>query len=42
MDSILDQLSDYATELNYDELSADMVHEVTRRVVDTFGCAMGI
>jgi 2-methylcitrate dehydratase len=41
MDGILDQLSDYATELNYDELSADTVHEVTRRVIDTFGCAMG-
>ena len=41
MDSILEQLSDYATELSYDQLPAATVHEVTRRVIDTFGCAMG-
>lgn len=41
MDRILDRLSDYVTGLNYASLSAATVHEVTRRVVDTFGCAMG-
>src|SRR5262245_25065440 len=41
MDKILDQISDYATELTYDKLSPVTVREVVKRVVDTFGCAMG-
>ena len=41
MDHILDQLSDYVVGTDYASFSPATVHEVTRRVVDTFGCAMG-
>lgn len=41
MDKTLDQISDYAVALEYRNLSATTVHEVVKRVVDTFGCAMG-
>ncbi|QJP14433.1 MmgE/PrpD family protein [Starkeya sp. ORNL1] len=41
MDKVLDQISDYAVSLNYKDFSAETVHEIVKRVVDTFGCAMG-
>lgn len=41
MDSILDFLSDYGVSLRYDRLSPQVVHHVKRRLVDTFGCAIG-
>lgn len=41
MDKTLDLISDYAVSLDFEKLSEATVHEVVRRVVDTFGCAMG-
>lgn len=41
MDHILDQISHYAVSLNYRDFPPDTVHEVVKRIVDTFGCAMG-
>lgn len=41
MDRILDQVSDYAVSLDYRNLTDTTVREVVKRVVDTFGCAMG-
>ena len=41
MDKVLEYLSEYAVSMAYGKLSADTVHEVTRRVIDTLGCAMG-
>src|SRR5579864_7581831 len=35
------QLAEYATSLNFEDLSKDVVHEVKRRVIDSFGCAIG-
>ena len=35
------QLADYATSLNFEHLSKDVVHEVKRRVIDSLGCAIG-
>src|SRR5246127_506410 len=35
------QLAEYATSLNFEDLSKDVVHEVKRRVIDSLGCAIG-
>ncbi len=35
------QLADYACALRFEDLSPDVVHEVKRRVIDSFGCALG-
>src|SRR5689334_8330319 len=35
------QLAEYATSLNFEDLSRDVVHEVKRRVIDSLGCAIG-
>src|SRR6266404_4824321 len=35
------QLAEYATSLNFEGLSKDVVHEVKRRVIDSLGCAIG-
>jgi len=35
------QLADYACALRYEDLSPAVVHEVKRRVIDSFGCALG-
>jgi 2-methylcitrate dehydratase len=35
------QLAEYATSLNFEDLSKDVVHEVKRRVIDSLGCALG-
>ena len=35
------QLAKYATSLNFEDLSKDVVHEVKRRVIDSLGCAIG-
>ena len=35
------QLAVYATSLNFEDLSKDVVHEVKRRVIDSLGCAIG-
>lgn len=41
MDNVLNQISDYAITLDYDSLSPTTVRETIKRVIDTFGCAMG-
>jgi 2-methylcitrate dehydratase len=41
MDKTLERISDYAASLEFSNFSPSTVHEVVRRVVDTFGCAMG-
>ena len=35
------QLADYACTLRFEDLSPEVVHEVKRRVIDSFGCALG-
>ena len=35
------RLANYATALRYEDLPANVVHEVKRRVIDSFGCALG-
>ena len=35
------QLAEYACSLNFEDLCADVVHEVKRRVIDSLGCALG-
>ena len=35
------QLANYACSLNFEDLSPEVVHEVKRRVIDSFGCALG-
>jgi 2-methylcitrate dehydratase len=41
MDSMIEQLAEYASALRYEELPADAVHECKRRLIDTLGCAAG-
>lgn len=41
MDSMIEQLAEYASALRYEELPADAVHECKRRLIDTLGCATG-
>ncbi len=35
------QLAEYACTLRFEDLSPEVVHEVKRRVIDSFGCALG-
>ena len=35
------QLADFACSLRFEDLSKEVVHEVKRRVIDSFGCALG-
>jgi 2-methylcitrate dehydratase len=39
--SLAHQLADFAGSLQFEDLSKDVVHEVKRRVIDSFGCAIG-
>ncbi len=39
--SLAHQLADYACSLKFEDLSKETVHEVKRRVIDSFGCALG-
>lgn len=41
MDHTTEQLSNYACNLSYGDLSPQVVHQVKRTLVDTFGCALG-
>jgi len=41
MDSMIEQLAEYASKLRYEELPADAIHECKRRLIDTLGCAAG-
>ncbi|MDB6146561.1 MAG: prpD [Spartobacteria bacterium] len=35
------QLAEFCCSLKYEDLSPEVVHEVKRRVIDSFGCALG-
>ena len=35
------QLAEYASSLRFEDLSKEVVHEVKRRIIDSFGCALG-
>ncbi|MEP7015179.1 MAG: MmgE/PrpD family protein [Verrucomicrobiota bacterium] len=35
------QLAEYACSLRFEDLSKEVVHEAKRRVIDSFGCALG-
>ena len=35
------QLAGFACSLQFEDLSPEVVHEVKRRVIDSFGCALG-
>jgi 2-methylcitrate dehydratase len=39
--SLANRLAEFACSLNYEDLSPEVVHEVKRRVIDSFGCALG-
>ena len=39
--SLAHQLAEYACSLHFEDLSRETVHEVKRRVIDSFGCALG-
>lgn len=41
MTTLVEQLSRYAEGLRYEALSADVVHQAKRLIVDTMGCALG-
>ena len=39
--TLAERLADFAVHLRYEDLPAAVVHEVKRRVMDSFGCALG-
>ncbi len=39
--SLAHTLADYACSLQFEDLSSNTVHEVKRRLIDSFGCALG-
>ena len=39
--SLAHQLAEFACSLKFEDLSPAVVHEVKRRVIDSFGCALG-
>ena len=39
--SLAHRLAEFACSLNFEDLSPEVVHEVKRRVIDSFGCALG-
>ena len=41
MDHATEMLSSYACGLSYEDLGPEVVHQVKRTLVDTFGCALG-
>ena len=41
MPSIAEQLSSYATNLRYEDLPSEAVHQAKRLIIDTIGCAAG-
>ena len=40
-ETISQNLAEYASSLEYKDLSEDVIHEVKRRLIDSFGCALG-
>jgi 2-methylcitrate dehydratase len=41
MDNVLNFLARYGADLTFEDLPAGAVHEVKRRLIDNFGCALG-
>lgn len=41
MTTLVEQLSDYAAQMRYEDLPADVVHQAKRLLIDTVGCALG-
>jgi 2-methylcitrate dehydratase len=39
--SVAEQIANFACNLSYDDLSKEAIHEAKRRLIDSFGCAMG-
>ncbi|MEO5717543.1 MAG: MmgE/PrpD family protein [Chthoniobacterales bacterium] len=39
--SLAHRLAEFSNSLTYEDLSPEVVHEVKRRVIDSFGCALG-
>jgi len=39
--TLAERMADYTTRLRYEDLPAEVVHEVKRRVIDSLGCAIG-
>ena len=39
--TLAQRFAEYATELQFESIAADVVHEVKRRVIDSVGCALG-
>src|SRR5688572_4992221 len=39
--TLAERFADLSTSLKFEDLPADVVHEVKRRVLDSIGCAMG-
>src|SRR4029453_343732 len=39
--SLAQRFAEYATALRFEDLPRDVVHEAKRRVIDSFGCALG-
>jgi 2-methylcitrate dehydratase len=40
-ESLAHRLAEFSCSLNFEDLSPEVVHEVKRRVIDSFGCALG-
>ncbi|MFT5449993.1 MAG: 2-methylcitrate dehydratase [Gammaproteobacteria bacterium] len=41
MSTIVEQISEYAAGLRYEDLPADVIHAAKRAIVDSIGCALG-
>ena len=41
MDKTTELLNSYAQRLTFEDLGAEVVHQVKRTLIDTLGCAMG-
>jgi 2-methylcitrate dehydratase len=41
MSTLVEQLSAYATQLRYEKLPSEVVHQAKRLLIDTIGCALG-
>ncbi|HEY3782686.1 MAG TPA: MmgE/PrpD family protein [Fimbriimonadaceae bacterium] len=39
--SLAHKIADFACNLSYDDLTPESIHEAKRRLIDSFGCAMG-
>ncbi|MBI3469707.1 MAG: MmgE/PrpD family protein [Planctomycetes bacterium] len=39
--TLAERLADYAQQLRFEDLPAEVVHEVKRRLIDSFACALG-